>query len=59
MVGAFDNGIGLIYKRKNKNKLFLVKNFNEVNYEDYYNNYFSYLNLVDSKTFFNEVNDFE
>jgi len=58
LVGAFDNGIGLIYKSKNKDKLFLKKDIQEINYEDYYYNYNKFLNLVNYDLFLKEINDF-
>ena len=59
LVGAFDNGIGLIYKKKNKNKLFLNKNIGNTTYQDYFFNYQRYLNLVDYKYFFKEIDEFK
>ena len=47
-----DEGIGVIFKRKNKNLLNLdIKNFAKLKYSDYSKNYKEYLNLI-------EYNDF-
>ena len=52
-VGAFDNGIGLILKRKNRNKIQLdSKLINKMKYKEYYQNYNRYLNLVNKDKFF-------
>lgn len=59
LVGAFDNGIGLIYKNKNINMLILDKDIREISYKDYYHNYVKYLNLVSYELFIKEINDFK
>ena len=42
-----DQGIGLILKRKNKNKLLLsIDNFNKLKFKDYYKNYKLFLNII-------------
>ena len=52
-VGAFDNGIGLVLKRKNTRILQKPsKPFKDISYQDYYNNYENYLNLINKKKFF-------
>ena len=55
-VGCFDQGIGMILKRKNDKKLDLPlrfkSNFKNLRYQDYFNNYKDYLNLVTSEKFF-------
>jgi len=43
-----DNGLGIIFKRKNRNPLVLKnKNFNSLKYKDYYINHKLYMNLVE------------
>jgi len=57
-VGAFDNGIGLIIKRNNKDILKKpIKQFNKIKYEEYYNNYQTYLNLINKDDFFKIINE--
>tara|TARA_B100001093_G_C26846873_1_gene1023264 strand:+ start:846 stop:1580 length:735 start_codon:yes stop_codon:yes gene_type:complete len=59
-VGAFDNGIGLIYKSDNKDTLLLEVNnndFNKLKYKDYYNNFYHYLNLLSYDDFFKKINE--
>ena len=57
-VGAFDNGIGLILKRKNRNKLQLdSKVFKRIKYQEYYENYKRYLNLVNKDEFFKIIHE--
>ena len=56
-VGAFDNGIGLIQKKNNQNKLVLKTHMNNLKYTDYYNNYSRYLNLVNVDKFFEFIKD--
>ena len=61
-VGSFDNGIGLITNKKNKNKLTINNqrkkiNYKKLTYEDYFYNFNTFLNLVGEKDFFNKVND--
>jgi hypothetical protein len=42
-----DHGIGLILKRKNRNKLLLnIKSFKKLKFKDYYKNYKLFLNIV-------------
>jgi len=42
-----DHGIGLILKRKNRNKLLLkIDSFNKLKFKDYYKNYKLFLNIV-------------
>ena len=42
-----DHGIGLILKRKNRNKLVLkINSFNKLKFKDYYKNYKLFLNIV-------------
>ena len=42
-----DQGIGLILKRKNRNKLFLkINNFKKLKFKDYYKNYKLFLNII-------------
>jgi hypothetical protein len=55
-----DEGIGVILKRRNKNKLKLdLKNFSKLNYNDYANNYKSYLNLIEYEDLINIIKDYE
>lgn len=57
-VGAFDNGIGLIIKKKNKNKLKInTKLFKKIKYKEYYNNYKNYLNLINKDEFFKIIHE--
>ena len=57
-VGAFDNGIGLVLKRKNNNVLQKPsKSFKDISYQDYYNNYENYLNLISKKKFFEIIHE--
>jgi len=43
-----DNGLGIIFKRKNRNPLILeIKNFKKLKFKDYYINHKSYMNLVE------------
>lgn len=45
-----DEGIGIIFKRKNKNLLNLkAKNFEKLKYDDFIKNYKNYLNLIEYK----------
>ena len=59
-VGSFDNGIGMVIKEENHNLLNIkVTNksyFEKLTYEEYYNNFKSYLNLVDEKEFYEILN---
>ena len=44
-----DNGLGIIFKRKNRNPLVLKnKNFKNLKYKDYYVNHKLYMNLVEA-----------
>ena len=61
-VGSFDNGIGLITNKKNKNKLTINNqrkkiNYKKLTYKDYFYNFNTFLNLVGEKDFFNKIND--
>ena len=56
-VGTFDNGIGLIQKKNNQNKLLLKTKIKDLKYTDYYNNYNQYLNLLSVEEFFEFIND--
>ena len=57
-VGAFDNGIGLVIKRKNKRILNKPsKPFNKIKYQEYYENYEEFLNLVSKEKFFKIINE--
>jgi hypothetical protein len=45
-----DHGIGLILKRKNRNKLLLkIESFDKLKFQDYYKNYKLFLNIVHFK----------
>ena len=44
-----DRGIGIIFKRYNKNILKLDRDTKKLKFEDYYNNYKSYMNLVSTE----------
>jgi len=55
-----DQGIGVILKRKNKNKLDLkIKNFKKINFNNYVENYKKYLNLIEYKDLLKIVKDYE
>jgi len=42
-----DHGLGVVFKRKNRNPLILdLKNFKKLKFSDYYNNHNKYMNLV-------------
>ena len=41
-----DHGIGIIFKRKNKNPLKIKKNFKDLKFSEYYNNHLEYMNLI-------------
>ncbi len=48
-----DEGLGLILKRKNKNKLNLhIKNFKNLKFSDFFTNYKSYMNIISYKDIF-------
>ena len=58
-VGAFDNGIGLIFKRNNEEKLITeIIDFKNISYDQYYNNYEEFLNLVSYEQFLKIINEF-
>lgn len=45
-----DQGIGMIFKRPNKNKLDIdIKNFSKLQFRDFYYNYKEYLNIIDAE----------
>ena len=55
-----DEGIGVILKRKNRKKLELnQKNFSEISFNDYAQNYKHYLNLIEYEELLNVINDYE
>jgi hypothetical protein len=55
-----DQGIGVILKRKNVNKLDLnIKNFNKFDFNKYVENYSSYLNLVEYNDLIQIINNYE
>jgi hypothetical protein len=59
-VGAFDNGIGLIIKRKNRKILKInTKLFKNIRYKEYYDNYKDYLNLISKDEFFKIIHEHE
>ena len=42
-----DHGLGIIFKRKNKNKLELqIDNYKNLRFSDYYNNHKKFMNLI-------------
>ncbi len=42
-----DHGIGIIFKRKNKDKLNInIKNFKKLKFTDYYNNHKKFMNII-------------
>lgn len=41
-----DHGLGIIFKRKNRNQLNLNQNFKQLKFSDYYNNHKKFMNLV-------------
>ena len=61
-VGCFDQGIGMILKRKNDQVLELsMENnfrFKDLSYENYYHNFDKYLNLIDFSKFFALIKDY-
>ena len=61
-VGCFDQGIGMILKRRNDQILKLSKNnnfvFKDLSYENYYHNFDKYLNLIDFNKFFALIKDY-
>ena len=61
-VGCFDQGIGMILKRKNDQVLELsIENnfrFKDLSYENYYHNFDKYLNLIDHNKFFELIKDY-
>ena len=43
-----DHGVGVVFKRKNKNRLILKeKNFKNLKFADYFNNHQKFMNLID------------
>ncbi len=57
-VGAFDNGVGLIFKKKNENQLKMnLDELNNVSFDDYCKNYQNFLNLIDYNEFFKIINE--
>ena len=55
-----DQGIGIILKRKNVNKLSLnIKDFSKFNFNKYVENYNSYLNLVEYSDLIKIINSYE
>ena len=58
-VGAFDNGIGMILKKKN-NKILKanITDFKSISYDKYYNNYKEFLNLVSYEQFIKIIDEF-
>ena len=61
-VGCFDQGIGMILNRKNDQILELSKNnnfkFKDLSYENYYQNFDKYLNLIDYSKFFELIKNY-
>ncbi len=48
-----DQGLGIIFKRKNKNKLDIkVKNFKKLRFKDYYYNYSKFMNIISEEDLF-------
>ena len=41
-----DHGLGIIFKRKNRNQLNLQKNFKNLKFSEYYNNHKEFMNLI-------------
>jgi hypothetical protein len=57
-VGAFDNGIGLIFKKKNDAPLRINLNtFSNISFDDYCDNYKTFLNLIDYNEFFIKIDN--
>ena len=55
-----DEGIGVILKRNNKNKLNLdIEDFVKLKYNDYANNYKTYLNLIEYEDLINIIEEYE
>ena len=61
-VGCFDQGIGMILKRRNDQILKLSKKdnfiFKDLSYENYYHNFDKYLNLIDHNKFFELIKNY-
>lgn len=61
-VGCFDQGIGMILNRKNDQILELSEDYNfqfkDLSYENYYNNFDKYLNLIDQNKFFELIKNY-
>tara|TARA_B100001057_G_C22800816_1_gene931421 strand:- start:1046 stop:1777 length:732 start_codon:yes stop_codon:yes gene_type:complete len=62
-VGCFDQGIGMILKRKNDQLLELSRDnnfrFKDLSYENYYYNFDKYLNLIDHNKFFELIKNYK
>ena len=58
-VGGFDTGIGLIIKKNNLKMLDLKRNenFKNLKYKDYFNNFKTYLNIVDINDFYRIIDE--
>lgn len=55
-----DQGIGVILKRKNRNRLNVkIKDFSKFNFNDYVENYKKYLNLIEYEDLINILKDYE
>ena len=61
-VCCFDQGIGMILNRKNDQILELSEDYNfqfkDLSYENYYNNFDKYLNLIDQNKFFELIKNY-
>ena len=61
-VGCFDQGIGMILNRKSNQILELSEDYNfqfkDLSYENYYNNFDKYLNLIDQNKFFELIKNY-
>ncbi len=42
-----DHGLGLIFKRKNRNQLYLDENFKKLKFSDYFKNHKKFMNLIE------------
>jgi len=57
-VGAFDNGIGLIFKKENKNQIKMSPNeLSNVSFDDYCKNYKNFLNLINYDEFIKIIDE--
>ena len=55
-VGKLDMGLGIILKRKNANKLSIsVKDFKNLKYKEFFENYETYLNLISHSKIINFI----